>query len=88
MAHLQRSSINGKYCRNLFTILLAVAIYRHWALQTWNEAGAWLFLLPYICVFVPIIGFCKRQDMEGTVDFEVEEEGQTLTKFDVLEPRL
>jgi len=26
--------------------------------------------------------------MEGTVDFEVEEEGQTLTKFDVLEPRL
>jgi len=26
--------------------------------------------------------------MEGTVDFEVEEEDQTLTKFDVLEPRL
>lgn len=41
----------------------------------------------HICVFVPVIGFCKRQDMEGTVDLEVEEEGQTLTKFDVLEPR-
>lgn len=46
-----------------------------------------VFITIYMCVFVPIIGFCKRQDMEGTVDFEVEEEGQTLTKFDVLEPR-
>lgn len=46
-----------------------------------------IYVCVCVCVFVPVIGFCKRQDMEGTVDFEVEEEDQTLTKFDVLEPR-